>query len=181
MQNLAAARATCDAMGVEPINFDKLIATFTGASRRLEVTHEDSDNQFVAFRDLPHAPSKLRATQASVKGQFANREITAVFELHTFSSLNRDFLPQYRNAMDDADHAIVYFDPEVVEHKKLPSLNPQFVKDCFGRDSLEVITRKDALTRRLQEVPERNHVLLMMSSGQFGGVTFTPIQHRETS
>ena len=117
MQNLAAARATCDAMGVEPINFDKLIATFTGASRRLEVTHEDSDNQFVAFRDFAHAPSKLRATQASVKGQFANREITAVFELHTFSSLNRDFLPQYRNAMDDADHAIVYFDPEVVEHK----------------------------------------------------------------
>ena len=181
MQNLAAARATCKAMGMHQAEFDHLIGTFTGAARRLEVAFEDQDNQFIAFRDFAHAPSKLRATQASVKGQFSKRAITAVFELHTFSSLNRDFLPQYIHAMDEVDHAIVYFDPEVVSHKKLPPLSKEFVMDCFGRDTLEVITSKDHLRDRLHEVPQRNHVLLMMSSGQFGGVTFIPNQHQETS
>ena len=149
------------------------MADFTGAARRLEVMHEDLDAAFVAFRDFAHAPSKLRATQASVVGQFPDRSVTAVFELHTFNSLNRAFIPQYMDAMNEVDHAVVYFDPEVVKHKRLPELDAAFVREAFGRDTLEVITDK-AASGRLEAVPSQNHVLLMMSSGRFGGVEFSP-------
>ena len=162
-------------------SFDEHMIDFTGAARRLEVIHNDESNEFVAFRDFAHAPSKLRATQASVVGQFPNRQVTAVFELHTFSSLNKSFIPQYRAAMDAVDHAIVYFDPEVVKHKRLPELDVEFVKDAFGRDTLEVITDTDSLALRLDAVPREHHVLLMMSSGRFGGVEFNPAQRPETS
>ena len=181
MQNLAAARACCEAMGMNVASFDEHMIDFTGAARRLEVIHNDESNEFVAFRDFAHAPSKLRATQASVVGQFPNRQVTAVFELHTFSSLNKSFIPQYRAAMDAVDHAIVYFDPEVVTHKRLPELDAEFVKDAFGRDTLEVITGKGSLALRLDAVPREHHVLLMMSSGRFGGVEFNPARRPETS
>ena len=104
-----------------------------------------------------------------------------MFELHTFSSLNRAFIPQYRDAMNEVDHAVVYFDPEVVKHKRLPELDVAFVREAFGRDTLEVITDKAMLAGRLEAVPSHNHVLLMMSSGRFGGVEFSPAPRPVTS
>lgn len=181
MQNLAAARACCVAMGMSESEFDGCIADFTGAARRLEVAHEDADNRFVAFRDFAHAPSKLRATQASVVGQYPGRQVTAVFELHTFSSLNKAFIPQYKDAMNAVDHAVVYFDPKVVEHKRLPELDAAFVRDAFGRESLEIFTSPEALEARLDQVPREDHVLLMMSSGRFGGAVFSPTPRQATS
>ena len=86
-----------------------------------------------------------------------------MFELHTFSSLNKAFVPKYKDAMNAVDHAIVYFDPAVVAHKRLPDLDAEFVKEAFGRESLEVITDATKLSERLLSVPQHNHVLLMMS------------------
>lgn len=173
MQNLAAARASCVAMGLEADEFDRHIQSFTGAARRLEIAVDDPEHEFVAFRDFAHAPSKLRATQASIVGQYPKRQVTAVFELHTFSSLNKLFIPQYKDAMNAVDYAVVYFDPDVVAHKRLPELDEAFVKEAFGRSSLEVITSPRELEARLNAVPRENHVLLMMSSGRFGGVEIT--------
>lgn len=181
MQNLAAARACFRAMGYTTNEFDKHMRDFTGAARRLEIIHEDVARNFVAFRDFAHAPSKLRATQASVVNQFPNRKVTAVFELHTYSSLSKSFIPQYSEAMNEVDHAIVYFDPSVVQHKRLEELSPEFVKVSFARDNLEVFTKTNDLKRRLSKVPSENHVLLMMSSGRFGGVIFNPAPHPATS
>lgn len=181
MQNLAAARQACHAMGLSHDAFDLNMASFTGASRRLEVAEEDPEQAFTAFRDFAHAPSKLKATQASVVGQFPERKVTAFFELHTFSSLNRTFLPQYDAAMDAVDHAVVFFDPAVVAHKRLPELNASLVKSCFGREDLEVVTSAKALEARLAQVPGQNHVLLLMSSGRFGGANLSRAQRRETS
>ena len=101
--------------------------------------------------------------------------------MHTFSSLNASFIPQYHEAMNAVDHAVVYFDPAVVAHKRLPELSPEMVKDAFGRGSLEVITDKGELQRRVDRVPQNDHVLLMMSSGRFGGVSFNPTQRPTTS
>ena len=95
--------------------------------------------------------------------------MTAVFELHTFSSLNKEFLPQYSHSMDAVDKAIVFYDPKVVEHKRLPAISIQEVKDAFGREDLEVITTVDSLEKRLNAIPKENHCVLMMSSGRFGG------------
>lgn len=181
MQNLAAARQACRTMGLSYETFDRNMASFTGAARRLEVAEEDENRAFTAFRDFAHAPSKLRATQASVVGQFPEREVTAVFELHTFSSLNQTFLPQYDASMDAADHAVVFFDPDVVAHKRLPELDTGFVKDCFGREDLEVVTSLKSLETRLAQVPGQNHVLLLMSSGRFGGADLSRARRPATS
>ena len=114
-------------------------------------------------------------------GQYPDRGVTAAFELHTFSSLNKAFVPQYKHGLDAVDHAIVYFDPAVVAHKQLPPLDVDFVRSCFAREDLEVIVSAEDLERRLMEVPQENHVLLLMSSGRFGGANVTPAPRPATS
>ena len=92
-----------------------------------------------------------------------------MFELHTFSSLNKDFLPQYVDSMNSVNKAIVFYDPKVVEHKRLPAISPDEVKNAFNREDLEVITCVDELSSRLKKMPSENHCVLLMSSGRFGG------------
>ena len=166
-QNLAGARAICGELGINSGEFDQLISGFSGASRRLEITVERPG--YTMFRDFAHAPSKLKATQAGVVGSFPERQITAVFELHTFSSLNKEFLSQYKDSMNAVDNAIVFYDPKVVKQKRLPSITIDDVRKAFNRLDLEVITTVSELETRLNQTPKTNHCVLMMSSGRFGG------------
>lgn len=172
MQNVAGARTLAKAMGIDAASFDSAIQDFTGAARRLETVHETPN--FTVFRDFAHAPSKVKATVKGVKASYPNRTLTAVLELHTFSSLNRDFLPTYKQAMEGADEAIVFYDPAVLEHKRMPALDGAFVKHAFGDpENLTVITDAKALHERVQALEAKNRTLLLMSSGWFGNAQWT--------
>ena len=170
LQNLAGARALAESVGIAASDFDEAMMSFTGAARRLELLKETEN--FTAFRDFAHAPSKLRATTNGVKDAFPKRHLTAVFELHTFSSLNKEFLPTYRDALARADTQVVYYDPEVLEHKNMPELSASFIAECFGQsEQLVIIDSKTELQDFLNDQYAENRVLLLMSSGWFSKVT----------
>ena len=168
MENLQAAALACEQIGVKREDFYREIATFTGASNRLEFIDEIGDN--VAYKDFAHSPSKLRATVNAVREHYAEKQLVACMELHTFSSLMADFLPQYEGCMAQADKAFVYFNPKVLEHKKLPPISAEEVSKAFGTENVEVFTDSQALQARLREIEYKNTALLMMSSGNFDGV-----------
>lgn len=166
-QNLAGARALCRELGVSTEEFDRTIENFRGAARRLQPIEEGAD--YVVYRDFAHAPSKLRATTNGVRASFPSRRLLACFELHTFSSLNREFLPTYAHALDAADEAVVYYDPAVLEHKQLPPLDPDYVKSCFARMDLRVATSREELESIWSAWPSEHCAVLLMSSGWFSG------------
>ncbi len=168
LQNLMGAMNVCKLLGVDEESFYKAIQSFPGASRRLELV--DKNDNCSIYKDFAHSPSKLKATVEALKNQFLERELVACMELHTFSSLNEDFLVQYANAMDDADFPIVYFDPKTVEHKKLPALNAEKVRAAFKNEKLEVITNSEDLLERILDFEWQEKNLLLMSSGNFGGI-----------
>ena len=168
MENLQAAALACEQIGVKQEDFYREIATFTGASNRLEFIDEIGDN--VAYKDFAHSPSKLRATVNAVREHYAEKHLVACMELHTFSSLMADFLPQYEGCMAQADKAFVYFNPKVLEHKKLPAISAEEVRKTFGTENVEVFTDSQQLRARLREIEYKNTALLMMSSGNFDGV-----------
>ena len=167
LQNISGAHLVCQLLGVADDDFYRSISTFTGAARRLEKL--DETNSMTIFRDFAHSPSKLKATVEAVKQQFPDRQLTAVMELHTFSSLKKEFLPLYKDSMKEADQAFVYFSPHTIEHKKLEPITPEQVKEAFGRDDLQVFTNSDDLFAVLQKLPHSNHNFLLMSSGTFSG------------
>ncbi len=167
LQNINGAKLVCNRIGITDEEFYKAIAGFKGAARRLEVLAEAEST--TVFRDFAHSPSKLSATTEAVKSQFPGRKLVACMELHTFSSLKKDFLPQYHETMKFADRAIVYFDPLTVEHKRLEPITAEMVKAAFGQEGLEVFTDSDLLFAELEKVDWINKNLLLMSSGTFSG------------
>jgi UDP-N-acetylmuramate: L-alanyl-gamma-D-glutamyl-meso-diaminopimelate ligase len=168
MENLQAAALACEQIGVSREDFYREIATFTGASNRLEFVDEIGDN--VAYKDFAHSPSKLRATVNAVREHYPEKRLVACMELHTFSSLTADFLPHYEGCMAQADQAFVYFNPKVLEHKKLPVISAEEVRRAFGTENVEVFTDSQMLQARLRELEYNNTALLMMTSGNFDGV-----------
>ena len=168
MQNLQAAMLACHCIGVSPDDFYREISTFTGASNRLEKICETADS--VAYKDFAHSPSKLKATVNAVRERYPEKKLVACMELHTFSSLMADFLPQYKGCMAEADIAYVYFNPKVIEHKRLTPITKDEVRDAFGTKNVEVFTESAALQERLKELSYTNTALLMMSSGTFDGI-----------
>lgn len=174
MQNLQAACLACEQIGVKREDFYREIASFTGASNRLELVDErlsvDGARLSVAYKDFAHSPSKLKATVNAVREQYPNMRLVAAMELHTFSSLMADFLPQYKDCMKEADVALVYFNPKVIEHKRLTPITKEEVAAAFGTPNIEVFTESEALQARLRQEDYNNTALLMMSSGTFDGI-----------
>ena len=168
LQNLNAARMACRQIGVTDDQFYSVITNFPGASNRLQKIAETLTS--VAYKDFAHSPSKLKATVKAVKHQYPNRKLVACMELHTFSSLTEDFLPQYADCMAEADIAFVYYSPEVIQHKRLHEILPEQVKQAFGGNNLTVFTDTVALQTKLRELNYDNSALLLMTSGNFSGV-----------
>ncbi len=175
LQNLKGAQLVCNQLGVSTTEFYEAIQSFTGASKRLELVKRTSN--FAMYKDFAHSPSKLKATTKAVKQQFLNRELIACMELHTFSSLNKEFLAQYNGAMQYADKAFVYFSPKTLAHKKLTAISPEEVKEAFATDNVTVYTDSNNLIKDLKAMDWKNKNLLMMSSGNFDGVDFLELSN----
>lgn len=168
LQNMNGARLLLNSIGVSNLDFLKSIQNFTGASKRLELIAENDHS--IIYKDFAHSPSKLKATTKAVKEQYKDRELIACMELHTFSSLRKDFLPEYKNAMESADKAYVYFSPEVVSHKKLELISKEDVAKGFNSSNVEVFTDSDEMFDLLRKENWKGKNLLLMSSGNFNGV-----------
>ena len=168
LQNLNAARLVCNELGIKDPDFFKEIKTFQGASNRLELIKKTKNSAL--YKDFAHSPSKLKATTLAMKKQFPNRKLVACIELHTFSSLNEEFLQQYKGCMNEPETAIIYFNKKIILHKKLNSITKKQVYIAFNRKDLKIFTDSNKLKEYLKSLELKNKNLLMMSSGNFNGI-----------
>ena len=168
LQNAEGACKVCQELGISEDDFYQALSSFKGTAKRLEKVHQTT--QLTVFRDFAHSPSKLKATIQAVRAQYPEHQLISVFELHTFSSLNKQFLPQYAHCMDDSNVALVYFNPEVIAHKKLEPIEKQDVINGFGPHVLAVSDIQDlksSVTDLMALSKQTPTVLLLMSSGNF--------------
>jgi UDP-N-acetylmuramate: L-alanyl-gamma-D-glutamyl-meso-diaminopimelate ligase len=173
MQNIAAAKAACQVLGISDEDFYRAIASFKGAARRLQLI---ASNEYTnIYFDFAHAPSKLTASVKAVKEHFPDRKLVACMELHTFSSLSENFLQQYYGTMEKADVAFVYYNPKVLEAKHLKPITPEMVKKAFGSKHLSVYTQTHELVEALKQIEWKGTNLLLMSSGNFDGLNITDL------
>ncbi|GHC49161.1 UDP-N-acetylmuramate--L-alanine ligase [Ulvibacter litoralis] len=174
LNNLEGARWICQLMGVDAADFYEAIATFKGASKRLEKIAETKTA--VAYKDFAHSPSKVKATTEAVKSQFPDRKLIACLELHTYSSLNPEFLSQYKGALDAADSAVVFYSPHAVMIKQLEEIKTEQIDAAFDRDDLIVFTNPADFKTYLYSQEYENTSLLLMSSGNYGGLDFDTVK-----
>jgi UDP-N-acetylmuramate: L-alanyl-gamma-D-glutamyl-meso-diaminopimelate ligase len=166
--NMHAAWKVCQLLGVDAVGFVTSISSFKGASKRLELLARNNNTTF--YRDFAHAPSKVKATIDAVKNQFPNRKLVAVLELHTYSSLNEQFMKEYRGAMEKADDAAVFYSKHALELKRMPELPESAVKEGFDKKGLAVFNDRENLEKWLEDKDYKNSVVLFMSSGNYDGL-----------
>ena len=174
LSNLAGAKWICQHMGIDEDDFYEAIASFEGAAKRLEKIGETASN--IAFKDFAHSPSKVAATTKAVKNQFPDRKLFACLELHTYSSLNAEFIKGYKGALDAAEEAVVFYSPEAVAVKQLEAISKEQIEIAFDRDDLIIFTDAEAFKTYLKQKQFDNAVLLLMSSGNYGGLDFDTVQ-----
>lgn len=168
LMNLTAAYYACRELGVSAGDFVQAISGFTGAAKRLELLASGATTN--VYRDFAHAPSKVKATIEAVKQQYPDRKLVGVLELHTYSSLNEQFMQEYQGAMDKADAAVVFYSQHALELKRMPNLPAEKVIAGFGKKGLLVMTRKEELQDWLQKQSFENSNLVLMSSGNYDGI-----------
>lgn len=168
VQNMTGAMLIAHEIGINPSNFLSFMQTFRGAAKRLQKIYDNT--MFTAFLDFAHAPSKVKASVAAVKEYNPNRKVIACLELHTYSSLNKSFLHLYRETLDAAHFPVVFYSPSALEHKKMPVLSIADVYDAFQCPQLQVFTRAKHLEDYLFSITDKGSTLLLMSSGNWGGI-----------
>ncbi len=174
LENLAGAKWICQHMGMDEDDFYEAIASFKGASKRLEKIAENSST--VIFKDFAHSPSKVAATTSAVKKQYSDREVIACLELHTYSSLNAAFLAEYKGALDNADKAVVFYSPHAVEIKKLAAVSAVQIGKAFEREDLIIYTNPTEFKEFLFAQNFDNTAVVLMSSGNYGGLDFDEVK-----
>jgi UDP-N-acetylmuramate: L-alanyl-gamma-D-glutamyl-meso-diaminopimelate ligase len=174
LQNLQGALLVLESLGMDKLKFYEAIKSFQGAAKRQEIIAKSKSS--ILFRDFAHAPSKLKATVEAVKNQFPNHKLVAVQELHTYSSLNPEFIQNYKNTFDAPDFAVIYLNPKAVSLKKLELMDEETLKQGFNRQDLIVFTEISKLKEFLEAIDYRNTHLLLMSSGNFDDMDLTTIK-----
>jgi UDP-N-acetylmuramate: L-alanyl-gamma-D-glutamyl-meso-diaminopimelate ligase len=174
LNNLAGAKWICQNMGVDEADFYEAIASFKGASKRLEKIAEGKGK--VAYKDFAHSPSKVSATTKAVKNQYPDRKLVACLELHTYSSLNAEFLKEYEGALDAADVAVVFYSPDAVKIKQLQEVTYNQIAQSFKREDLLIYTNPAEFKDFLFSTNLDNSALLLMSSGNYGGLNFEEVK-----
>ncbi len=173
LSNLEGARWICQLMGIDAEDFYEAIASFKGASKRLERLVNKKD--YVVYKDFAHAPSKVSATMTAVRQQYPDYKLIACLELHTYSSLNQDFIKEYQNTLDLADEAVVFYQPETLVLKNRPPIPPEVIVSAFARKDLKLMTTAQELESYIDLLSDRPMALLLMSSGNYGGLDLSEI------
>ena len=174
LQNISGALNICKALGVESEDFYNAITSFNGASNRLELVYKSSET--IIFKDFAHSPSKVKATTEAVHKQFPNRKLISFFELHTYSSLNPLFLEKYRDTLKHSDECYIYYSEKNMRIKRLEPIDSELIIRSFNHSSLTVIDNYEKLNKKIYDLDLSNSVLLMMSSGKFGGLDLDKIK-----
>ena len=177
LNNLAGAKWICQNMGVDEADFYEAIASFKGASKRLEKIASNQNN--VAYKDFAHSPSKVSATTKAVKDQYPDKKLIACLELHTYSSLNAEFLKEYEGALDAADVAVVFYSPDAIKIKQLEEVTYEQIAQSFNREDLIIYTNPEAFKEFLYHLKfdTEKIALLLMSSGNYGGLNFDEVKN----
>ena len=169
--NMEGARFICSQLGIMEEEFYEAIMSFKGASKRLEKVERKDGG--LLYKDFAHAPSKVKATVSAFAEQFSKTETFGFLELHTYSSLNPVFLEQYDHAMDGLDNAVVFYSEDALKIKRMEPISPELIKEKFKNQNLRVFTNAEDLHKYWETLDKSKGALLMMSSGNFGGLDLT--------
>ncbi len=168
LQNLQAAFTACEIYNLNQKEVYQAASQFHGAAKRLELIYKSP--KLIVYRDFAHAPSKLKATLEAMRQRYPEKRILAVTELHTYSSLNVEFLPNYYGSADKVDELIVFYDQKALEIKSLKAPDNELIIKAFGFSKMKVLHDINQLLIEIKQQLADFDLIIFAGSGHFGGL-----------
>ncbi len=168
LQNMNSVIKVCEYLNFNSIDVCTSLSTFKGAAKRMQLLQNNGD--LIIYQDFAHAPSKVKATINALRETYPYHHLHCFLELHTYSSLNKNFLPQYYSTVNECDEITIYFDPKALEIKRMEALDLQFIKDSFGRQNMNVIDNPAELKVQMDIARKGRGLLVFLGSGNWAGM-----------
>jgi UDP-N-acetylmuramate: L-alanyl-gamma-D-glutamyl-meso-diaminopimelate ligase len=160
--------------GVSTEDIQKGFETFQGIKRRMEV--RGVERGVTVIDDFAHHPTAIATTMAGARKRYPGQRIWALFEPRSISSSRKEFEDGYIDAFHGADRVII----GLVFHRERYAtrygldkmMSVETINDRLNGDGIraEQIDDFDAIAERVAREAADGDVVLVMSSGAFGGV-----------
>ncbi len=172
--NALADIAIARMRGLSAEEIQRGLETFQGIKRRMEV--RGIELGVTVIDDFAHHPTAIETTLAGAKRHYPGRRIWALFEPRSITSSRKEFESSYIDAFRQADRVIIgpifhrgryetrygldkmMSVPVIVEHLIAGGIRAEQIDDI---DEIANVVARDA---------QPGDVILVMSSGAFGGV-----------
>lgn len=166
LQNASAAIHLAMELGLNQKDIYKALESFPGSAKRLELVW--ANDQLFIYRDFAHSPSKVMATIKAFSRQFKDYQVFFVFEPHTFSSQQIDFIQHYNKCFEDLN-AYIFMDKKAFALKNKPMLSGPDIENAFGTNS--ILNSATELMKEIRKSSQKSKktVWVLMSSGNMGG------------
>ena len=162
MQNIAGAKLLSEQLGIKQKHFYNAIKSYTLPEKRLQKL---SDKKIKIFKDFAHSPSKLKATINAVKNQYKNN-LLIIYELHSSSSFDLNFLKNYKNSVEKSDYSIIYISEKKL-HLFSKKINEKVIMNLFNTKKLKLVHTSKSLKKIIESKKFKLFNKLFMSSGNF--------------
>ncbi len=160
--------------GVSAEEIQKGLETFQGIKRRMEV--RGVERGVTVIDDFAHHPTAIATTMAGARKRYPGQRIWALFEPRSISSSRKEFEDGYIDAFHGADRVIigpVYHRERYATRYGLDKMmSVETIDERLSADGIpaEQIDDFDAIAERVARDAQDGDVVLVMSSGAFGGV-----------
>lgn len=172
--NALADIACAKLRGLTPEEIQKGLESFRGIKRRMEV--RGTERGVTVIDDFAHHPTAVATTLNGARRRYPSRRIWALFEPRSISASRKEFEPGYIAAFQEADRVILG-----------PLFHKQRYETRYGLDKMmsvpavleglaaagvpaEQIDDFDLIAKRVADDAVSGDVVIVMSSGAFGGV-----------
>ena len=170
VENAVAVAALCLGLGLKTDEINSAFKSFQGIKRRQEVV--GVKNGVTVLDDFAHHPTAIRLTLEAVKEAYPGQRVWAVFEPRSATSRRKVFEQDFPDSFLAADQVVFggLFAPDKI--KKEDRLDPERVVDLIRQKGVNAkfIAEVDDIVTFIAENVESGDVVLVMSSGGFGGI-----------
>ena len=145
IENAVAASAIALTYGLDPEKIRKSLASFAGVKRRFDIQLETE--KCVYIDDYAHHPREITASLTSIKGNFPDYRLTAIFQPHLYTR-TRDFADGFAEALSNADRLIL-LDIYPAREEPIPGVTSEIIFRNITTED-KVLLRKEELMEHLK-------------------------------
>jgi len=163
--NALAAIAVARELGISFMEITKILETFQGVHRRMEIVANLND-KILILDDYAHHPTEIKATLDALRTSWQDRRIIAVFQPHRYSR-TKLLAEKFGKAFFDAD-CVVINDIYSANEPPISGISGETIFKEVKKSNhrqIKYLPSKDDILSYLSEIVQSGDIIITMGAG----------------